>query len=186
MHFQPFKGLSQFLWGSRCPPPLGYNMNTTHFSLAPSMHSTPFVQWGAFPSQLYASQHCREGRGPLSVPIAPVGEGCSELLSVSLPQILITQQTSSTYSEVTQITQGWRMVPRKSWVSEKFSPTSESRQCFYRLSKAHFFLVWFRNPVSLWLGFSNKCLGISASLGFYHSPLLQIYSPKPCLMFSGY
>ena len=31
------------------------------------------------------------------------------------------------------------MVPRKPWVSEKFSSISESRQRFYKVSEAHFF-----------------------------------------------
>ena len=53
------------------------------------------------------------------------------------------------------------MVPRKSWVSE-----------------ARFFLVWFRNRLSLGLGCSNKGLGISASLRFYHSPPLDIRAMK--------
>ena len=55
------------------------------------------------------------------------------------------------------------MVPRKSWVLENFSSISESRRRFYRVSEARLFLVWFRNRLSLGLGFSNK------GLGFYHS-----------------
>ena len=35
-----------------------------------------------------------------------------------------------------------------------------------------FFLVWFRNRLSLGLRFSNKGLGVLVSLGFYHSPPL--------------
>ena len=61
------------------------------------------------------------------------------------------------------------MVPRKLWVSENFSLISESRQRFYQVSEALFFLVWFRNCLSLELGFWKKGL---ASLGFYHSPPL--------------
>ena len=61
---------------------------------------------------------------------------------------------------------GWRMVTRKSWISENFSPISESRQRFYRVSEARFFLVWFRNRLSLGLGFSNKDLGISEKILF--------------------
>ena len=58
------------------------------------------------------------------------------------------------------------MVPRKSWVSENFSPISESRQRFYRVSEARFFLVWFKNRLSLRLGFSNRGLGKSRILPF--------------------
>ena len=36
--------------------------------------------------------------------------------------------------------EGWRMVSRKSWVSENFSPIAESRQHFYRVLQARFFL----------------------------------------------
>ena len=35
-----------------------------------------------------------------------------------------------------------------------------------------FFLVWFRNSLSLGRGFSNKGLGVSVSIRFYHSPPL--------------
>ena len=66
------------------------------------------------------------------------------------------------------------MVPRKSWVSEHFSPISESQQRSYQVSEARFFLVWFRNRLSPGLGFSNKGLSVSASLGFYHSPSLLL------------
>ena len=38
--------------------------------------------------------------------------------------------------------EGWRMVPRKSWVSENVSPISESRQCFYRVSEARSFFLF--------------------------------------------
>ena len=65
---------------------------------------------------------------------------------------------------------GWRMVLRKSWVSENFIPVSESRQLFYRVSEARCFLVWFRNRFSLGIGFSNKGLGESRIQ--YHSPPL--------------
>ena len=65
------------------------------------------------------------------------------------------------------------MVPRKSWVSESFSPISESRQRFYRVSEARFFLVWFRNRSSLRLGFSNKGLG--------KSWILPFSTPRPCM-----
>ena len=58
------------------------------------------------------------------------------------------------------------MVPRKSWGSENFSPISESQQRFHRVSEAPFFLVWFRNHLSLGLGFSNKGLGKSRILPF--------------------
>ena len=41
-----------------------------------------------------------------------------------------------------------------------------SRQRFYRVSEARFFLVWFRNRLSLGLGFSKKGLGESRILPF--------------------
>ena len=56
-----------------------------------------------------------------------------------------------------------------------FCLISESQQRFYRVSEACFFLVWFRNRPGL--GFSNKGLSVSASLGFYHSPPLLEYFP---------
>ena len=65
--------------------------------------------------------------------------------------------------------QRWWMVPRKSCL-ENVSPISESRQRSY--SGARFFLVWFRNRLSLGLGFSNKGLGVPQILRFYHSPPL--------------
>ena len=37
---------------------------------------------------------------------------------------------------------GWRMVPRKTWVSENFGPISKSRKRFLRVSKSRF-LVFF-------------------------------------------
>ena len=61
------------------------------------------------------------------------------------------------------------MVPRKSWVSENFSLISESRQCFYQVSKARFFL--FGSEIAWVLG-SDFQTRVSASLGFYHSPPL--------------
>ena len=66
---------------------------------------------------------------------------------------------------------GWWMVPRKSWVSENFSPISESRQRFYRVSEGCFFL--FGSEIASISG-SDFQARVSASLGFYHSPpLLQ-------------
>ena len=73
--------------------------------------------------------------------------------------------------------EGWWMVPRKLWVLENFSPISESRQCFYRVSEAHFFLVWFRNRLSLWLGFSNKGLSKSQILPFASPHLILCSIP---------
>ena len=58
------------------------------------------------------------------------------------------------------------MVPRKSWVLENFSPILESWQRFSRVPEAHFFLVWFKNRLSLGLGFSNKGLCKSLILPF--------------------
>ena len=67
------------------------------------------------------------------------------------------------------------MVPLKSW-SRKLrnldslceEPRSLVYSAFISVSKSHMF--------GLGLGFSNKGLGVSASLGFYHSPPLCITS----------
>ena len=63
---------------------------------------------------------------------------------------------------------GWRMVPRKTWISENFGKISKSRKRFWEVSKSRFGMFFFftffesRNflPKSLGLGFLIR---ISAS-----------------------
>ena len=55
----------------------------------------------------------------------------------------------------------------------KFEPDLGILATFLPSLGGSFFLVWFRNRSSLGLRFSNKGLGISASLEFYHSPPLR-------------
>ena len=76
------------------------------------------------------------------------------------------------------------MVTRKSWVSENFRLIPESQQRFYRGSAAHFFLVWFRNHLSLGLWFSNKGLGESQILPFATPNCTMIYTHTAYLIYT--
>ena len=71
------------------------------------------------------------------------------------------------------------MVPRKSGVLENFSPISESRQRFYRVSEARFFF-FFGSEVARVLG-SDFQTRVSVSLGFYHSPPLMLLCADPAV-----
>ena len=64
---------------------------------------------------------------------------------------------------------------------------ARSRQRLYRVSEAHFLLVWFRNRLNLGLGFSNKGLSESRILKFatpyidsFHTCQGLIYQPDLC------
>ena len=72
------------------------------------------------------------------------------------------------------------MVPPKTWISENFGRISKSPKRFSEVSKSRFAMVCIYSFSVYKLfnkqsrdGISNQDLGLSASLGFYHSPPLN-------------
>ena len=60
---------------------------------------------------------------------------------------------TSTHFRSFTLYKGWRIVPRKTWVSENFGPISKSRKRFLRVSKSRFRVFFLRLGVSNFFSF---------------------------------
>ena len=69
--------------------------------------------------------------------------------------------TNQHFCSILFIRKGWRMVPRKTWVSENFGPISKSRQRFLRVSKSCFRVFFCASESRIFFTDRSRSLGFS-------------------------